>query len=126
MKGYSKRKAIKGQKGSRVTIAVDAVTNAAVKALMEREGLSYSAGICALATASAIKDPGLMAAIKVVVRDSVRDSLAASGFHPGFSRELARELTTGHKRPHPDYPMPGLDEADNLRAGVKEPTDGHI
>ena len=113
MSGYTKRKAIKGQKVSRVTISVDAVTNAAVKALMEREGLSYSAGICALATASAFKDPGLMAAIKVVVQDGVRESLAASGYHAGFSRELAHELTTGHKRPHSDYTMPSLDDGDN-------------
>ena len=112
-KRYRLRKQPEGQRVRPVTISVDAVTNAAVKALMEREGLSYSAGICALATASAFKDPGLMAAIKVVVQDSVRDSLAASGFHPGLSRELARELTTGHERPHPDFPMPGLDDGDN-------------
>ena len=117
MKGYAKRKKIPGQAGTRVTIAVDKVTHVAVKALMERDGLSYSAGICALATASAIREPELMAVIKAMIADSVRDSMDDTGYHPALSRELARELVTGHTQPHPDYPMPGLDG---------EAIDGHV
>ena len=111
------RTQLKGHKARAVTVSVDLVTDTIVKALMEREGGNYSAAFCALATSAGIRDEGLMAAVKVVVRDSVRDSLAASGFHPGLSRELARELTTGHKRPHPDFPMPGLDDGDNRSQG---------
>ena len=116
MKGYKQRKAISGQRATRVTISVDAVTDVAVRTLMAREALSYSAGICALATDAAIRDVELMAAIKVVVADKVHETMAETGFHPGLSREIARELVTGHREPHEDYTMPGIDEAEERRA----------
>ena len=120
MKGYKQRKAISGQRATRVTISVDAVTDVAVRTLMARESLSYSAGICALATAAAITDGELMAAIKIVVANKVHDTMADAGFHPGLSREIARELVTGHSKPHVDYPTPGLDGE-----GIQN-YDGHI
>ena len=109
------RAQLDGHKARAVTISVDIVTDTIVKALMEREGGSYSACMCALTTNEGIRDPELMAVVKEMVQETVRKSLDKSGFDPGLSRTLARELTTGHKRPHPDYPMPGLDDADNRR-----------
>ena len=97
MKGYTRRKAVKGTKAIRATVTVDRVTDTAVKALCEREPMSYSAALCALATSAAIQDPGLMAAIKAVIAESVHQTMADGGYHAGLSRELARELTAGHK-----------------------------
>ena len=111
--GYTKRKAIKGQKVRIVSVGIDAVTDCAVRVLMEREGMSFSAALCALATASAIKDPEMMAAIKALVADKLAETMEDTGYHPGLSREIARELVTGYKRHHPDYPMPSLDAGDN-------------
>ena len=119
MKGYTKRKAIGGQKVRKMGVSIDAVTDAAVRALCTREGLSYSAALCALATDAAIRDPELMAAIKVVVAEKVHQTMKETGFHPGLSRELARELTIGYTQPHTDYPMPGLDDAERRRAQEK-------
>ena len=115
--GYTKRKAIKGQKVRIVSVGIDAVTDCAVRVLMKREGLSFSAGLCALATASALKDSDMMAAIKALVADKLAETMEDTGYHPGLSRELARELTTGHKRPHTDYPMPSLDKGDSRYQG---------
>ena len=95
--GYKPRKQIKGQKVRTVCIGIDAVTDCAVRVLMKREGTSFSAALCALATASAIRDEGMMAAIRELVASSVEATMADTGYHPGLSRELARELTTGHK-----------------------------
>ena len=115
--GYTKRKAIKGQRVRVVGVSIDAVTDCAVRVLMKREGMSFSAGLCALATASALKDSEMMAAIKVLVAGKLEETMAETGYHPGLSRELARELTTGYKRPHPDVPMPSLDTGDNRYQG---------
>ena len=121
------RNQIDGHRTRVVSVSVDIVTDTIVKALMEREGGSFSASICALATDAGMRDEGLKDVVKAMVADTVRNSLEKSGFQPGFSRTLARELTTGHKRPHPDTPMPLLDAGDNrMRVDGKEPTDGHI
>ena len=66
-----------------------------------------------MATSAALKDEGLFKAIKDVVQAAVHEQMQTTGYHPGLSRELARELVTGYKRPHPDFPMPSLDEGDN-------------
>ena len=116
--GYTKkRKAIKGQRVRVVSVGIDAVTDCAVRVLMKREGMSFSAGICALATASALKDSEMMAAIKALIADRLAETMEETGYHPGLSRELARELTTGHKQPHPDLPMVSLDTGDKRYQG---------
>ena len=94
MKGYTKRKAISGQRATRVTISVDAVTNTAVRTLMAREALTYSAGICSLATSAAINDPALLEAIKVAVFEGVRANLKETGYHEGLAHALASNLTS--------------------------------
>ena len=109
------RRMRRGQRVRRVSISVDKVTEAAVQALSEREHLSYSAALCALATSAALKDADLFDHIKDVVREALKETMEATGYHPSLSRELARELVTGYKRPHPDYTMPSLDAGDNLR-----------
>ena len=120
MTGKGKRRMIKGQRVRRVCISVDKVTEAAVQALSDREHLSYSASLCALATSAALKDEGLFEVIKDVVQGAVKETLEATGYHAGLSRELARELVAGYKRPHPDYAMPSLDAGDNrLQGDVK-------
>ena len=103
MKAKRLRKQPKGQRVRAVTISVDIVTDTIVQALMAREGGSFSAAICALATSAALKDADLMASVKVVVEQTVKERLEASGFHPGFSETLTREMVTGRKDPNSDY-----------------------
>ena len=119
MKTYTKRKVIRGALVRKVTVSIDAVTDTAIKALCEREGLSFSAAFCALATEAAIRDPQLMSAIKKVVAERVHETMASSGYHPGLTREIARELVTGYREPHEDYAMPRIDEAEKRRAQEK-------
>ena len=115
--GYAKRQTIKGQRVRVQSISIDAVTDCAVHVLMEREGMSFSAGICALATAAALKDVDMMEAIKTLVVAKLAETMEETGYHPGLSRELARELTTGHKQPHTDYTMVSLDTGDKRYQG---------
>ena len=86
---------VKNQRVRRVMITVDTITDAVVKALQEREGLSYSGAICAMATSTALKDPGLIKVINAVVKGSTVQRLAEKGWHPDLSRALAIELVEG-------------------------------
>ena len=79
----------------RVVVSVDRVTDAAVKAAMKHDGVTYSAAICGLATATALRHPVLEAAIRDVIKESVADRLEREGWTPGLSRMLSRELTGG-------------------------------
>ena len=80
-------------------ITVDTITDAVVKALQEREGLSYSAAICAMTTNTALKDAGLVKVINTIVKGSTEQRLAENGWHPGLSRMLAIELVQGTEEP---------------------------
>ena len=62
-------------------ITVDTITDAVVKALQEREGLSYSAAICAMTTNTALKDAGLVKVINTIVKGSTEQRLAENGWH---------------------------------------------
>ena len=92
-----KRRRVKDTPAHKITIAVDVVANAAVVALMERERLTFSGAICALATSAALRDPGLAQAMKVVLTDAVREKLDRDGWHPGLSATLATALVTGEE-----------------------------
>ena len=76
----------------KVTIAVDVVTDAAVTALVAKEGLTYTAAFCALATNAALKDPDLVEAMRKVIAEATTARLERDGYHPGLSGALAREL----------------------------------
>ena len=90
-----RKRQIKNQPMRKVMITVDTITDAVVKALQEREGLSFSGALCALATSAALKDPGLIKVINAVVKGSTVQRLAEKGWHPDLSRALAIELVEG-------------------------------
>ena len=79
------------------TITVDGVTDIAAKVVMRKEGVSYSAAICALATSAALQDESCMAEIRLWLLERVGDKLTKEGWHPGLSASLSREIITGHK-----------------------------
>ncbi len=80
-----------------VAVSVDVITDTAVKVVMRKEGLSYSAAICALATNAAIHDDDCMVEIRKVVAQRVGERLQVEGWHPGLSAAISREMVTGHK-----------------------------
>ena len=86
------RRIIKGLPTKRVVVTLDCVTVSAVDALAARDGVSFSRAISALATAAAIMDPELMAAIRETLKGEVLARVAAKGWHPGLSEELAKEM----------------------------------
>ena len=85
----------KNQRVRKVMITVDTITDAVVKALAERENHTYSGTICAMATSSALKDPGLLKVINEVVKGATVLRLAEKGWHPDLSRALAIEMVEG-------------------------------
>ena len=87
------RRKIKGQKVRKVCISIDTVTDAAVKALVEREGVTYSAAFCALATSAALTDNDLIEAMHKVLVGVVSERMASESWHPGLSAILTREIT---------------------------------
>lgn len=89
----SRRRIIKGLPVRKVRISLDVVTASAVDAMVERDGVSFSRALCALATAAAVTDPELMAAIKATMQTVVLKIIAAKGWHPGLSEEIAKEVT---------------------------------
>ena len=76
---------------------MDAVTDIAVKVVMRKEGVSYSAAICALATSAALHDEDCMKEIRLWLLERVGDKLTKEGWHPGLSASLSREIIMGHK-----------------------------
>ena len=84
---------------TKITLSIDPITDAVVKRLQDKEGLSYSAALCNLAIYAARQDPDLAEVIKGVVEAEVQARLETEGWHPGLSQTLARELLTGQKEP---------------------------
>ena len=78
-----------------VGVSVDVVSDAAIRKLMEVEGLTYSGALCSLVTTSAMADPRLLGAIKRVLAEVVEERLQSQGWHPNLSAMLSREITTG-------------------------------
>ena len=92
----SSKRRIKGHPAHKVAVSVDPIADAAVRRLMERESLSYSGALCALATHAALGDKDLFEHIKaVVVRPAVKEKMARDGWHPSLSAVVAKELVTG-------------------------------
>ena len=85
------RAKIKGRTVIKRPIAVDVVTDAAIRALAERERMSYSAAFGALAVNAALRDAGLKEAIQKVLAELVAERLAAGADPSTLSRDLARE-----------------------------------
>ena len=79
----------------RITVSVDPITHAAVKAVMENENANYSQAICALATSAALTNPVTSKAIGKVTREATIKRMERDGWSPGLSEMLARELITG-------------------------------
>ena len=90
-----RKRQIKNQPMRKVMITVDTITDAVVKALQEREGLSFSGALCALATSAALKDPALQKVIYGVVQAATAERLASRGWHPDLSKALAHQLVEG-------------------------------
>ena len=89
----AKRREIKGHKVRKVTVSIDPVTDAAIKGLVEREGVTYSAAICALATSAALTDNDLIEAMHKVLVGVVSERMASESWHPGLSAILTHEIT---------------------------------
>ena len=87
------RRQIPGLPTTLVKVSLDVVTMAAVEAMVKRDDVSFSRAFCALATAAAVTDPELMAAIKETLQGVVLERIAERGWHPGLSEELAKEVT---------------------------------
>ena len=85
------RATIKGRIVVKKNISINVVTDAAIRALAEREGLSYSASFGALAVNAALRDAGLMEAIQKVLAELVAERLAAGADPSTLSRDIARE-----------------------------------
>ena len=76
----------------KVGVSVDAVTDAAVTVVMEREGLTYSAALCSLTTNAALHDDDCMDAMRKVVFEHVRTILETGGWHPGLFDALSSNV----------------------------------
>ena len=83
----------RGTQIRKVSVSIDAVTMAAALEFSRLEGCNLSAALCGMATAFAVKQPVLMAAVNEAVKDAVVERLAETGWSPGVSQMLARELT---------------------------------
>ena len=86
------RRQIPGLPTTLVKVSLDVVTMAAVEAMAKRDDVSFSRAISALATAAAVTDPELMAAIKETLQGVVLAKVAAKGWHPGLSAALAKAV----------------------------------
>ena len=89
------RRIIKGLPTRRVVVTLDIVAAAAVDAMAARDDVSFSRALSALATAAAVTDPELLAAIKETLQGVVLKRVAKRGWHPGLSAALAQEIVTG-------------------------------
>ena len=89
----NERRQIPGLPTTKVQVSLDVVTVAAVRAMMKRDGVNFSRALSGLATAAAITDPMLMAAIKETLQGVVLERIAARGWHPGLAEKLAKEAT---------------------------------
>ena len=93
--GKKPKRQIKGRQVRKLTVSIYPVTDVAVSTSVKREGLTYSGALCALATAMALQDAGLAAAIHEAVKEVVEGRFATEGGHPELSAVLAREVVTG-------------------------------
>jgi hypothetical protein len=85
------RATIKGRTVVKKNISINVVTDTAIRALAEREGLSYSTAFGALAVNAALRDAGLKEAIQKVLAELVAERLAAGADPSTLSRDLAKE-----------------------------------
>ena len=89
MAGLRRRRSIKGQKTRRVNVSVDSVTDAAIQVKARRDGTSFSAAMCQLATSGMVHEEGLMDAIKLEAIAVIKASLIETGYEEGFAHALA-------------------------------------
>ena len=86
------RPRVKGRHTVKNSITVDVVTDAAVKAYAQREGLPFSRAFCALATSAALTDSGLKEVIRDVVAEVVYEQVAIVGDTPEMREAVAQEV----------------------------------
>ena len=79
----------------RCNVTIDPITMAAVSAVVEREGLTFSAALCQMAVSAGMRQPYVAERVREVVEAETRERMERDGWHPGLSRDLARELLTG-------------------------------
>ena len=79
----------------KILVGVDPVTLAAVNAVVQEEGLTFSAAICQMATAAGLQKKYVADKVRELVEVKTRERMERDGWHPGLSRVLARELLTG-------------------------------
>ena len=79
----------------RINVMIDPITKVAVDAVVEREGLTFSAALCQMAVWAGMRQPYVAERVREVVAQETRERMERDGWHPGLSRDLARELLTG-------------------------------
>ena len=79
----------------KILVGVDPVTLTAVQAVMEKEGLTFSAAICQMAVTAGMQKKYIADQVNHLVEEKTRERMEEQGWHPGLSRDLARELLTG-------------------------------
>ena len=97
MGNYTKRPTIAGQRVRKVTVAVDLITDCAIKVKTKLEGKSYSAALCELTMTAALNDPVLVVEIKRAAFEGVRANLIETGYHEGLAHALASNFSTAPK-----------------------------
>ena len=83
---------IKGRRTLVVNASVDVLTDAAIRALVERENLTYSGALCALVMDAGLRDAGLKAAVMVVLTEVVEERIAKEGLTVADSERLMGEI----------------------------------
>ena len=79
----------------KILVGVDPVTKVAVKAVMEKENLTFSMAICQMAVAAGMQKKYVADQVRDLVEVKTRERMEENGWHPGLSRDLALELLTG-------------------------------
>ncbi len=83
---------IKGRRTLVVNASVDVLTDAAIRALVERENLTYSGALCALVMDAALRDSDLKGAIQTVLYTIVQERIAKEGLEAVQADKLASEI----------------------------------
>ena len=83
---------IKGRRTIIANASLDVLTDAAIRALVVRENLSYSGAICGLVLGAAMRDPDLKAAVMAVLTEIVQERIQKENLTVADSERLMGEI----------------------------------
>ena len=83
---------IRGRRTVSTQVSVDVLADAAIRALVVRENLTYSGALCALVLEAGMRDPGLKAAVMAVLTEIIQERIQKENLTVADSERLMGEI----------------------------------